>query len=198
MNKNAMILEFKKYLDEKNVFLEVEEFNDWVSLITQKHLKRNEFLLRHGEVNKHIAFVVKGCLRQYTVDAKGKEHIVQFAPENWWISDIESFTTGRPSTYFIDAIEESDVLLIDNTSRERLMEEVPSVALFFQKLISNRQAVTQKRIAISMSAGAEERYLNFIETYRSLALRIPQHMIASYLGITPESLSRIRKQVAKK
>jgi len=185
------------YLQEKKVPLTPEQIDYWASLFTEKKFKKGEFMLREGEVDKYLAFVVKGCLRLYTIDNKGKEHIMQFAPENWWISDMESFSKGIPSIYFIDALEDSEVLLIDFPSQEKALAKCPILIAFFQKLMQNRQLASQKRIIHSMSASAEERYLDFLKTYPSFMQRVPQHMIASYLGITPESLSRIRKQVAK-
>jgi CRP-like cAMP-binding protein len=192
-----MIETLRAYLAEKKVELTDAQFNAWASLFTPKKVKKHEFLLNEGEVAKHAFFTVRGCLRMYTVDNKGKEHIMQFAPENWWIGDIDSSTKNIPSVYFIDALEDSDVLAMDNASWTKSMNEIPPLAVLFQRLMQNRQTVTQKRIIFSMSASAEERYLDFMKTYPSLAQRVPQHMIASYLGITPESLSRIRKQVVK-
>jgi len=193
-----MIETFHQYLEEKNLRLREEEFAFWVSLMNEKKLKRGEFLLQPGEIARSIAFVVRGCLRLYSIDDKSKEHIIQFAPENWWISDMESLNNDTPSDYFIDALENSDLLLMDRTSQEKLYREIPAAAIFFQNLLQKRQSATQRRIISSMSIPAEDRYLDFLKTYPSLAVRVPQHMIASYLGITPESLSRIRKQVVDK
>lgn len=193
-----MIEVLHKYLTEKKVGLREEQFSFWASRLIEKKILKNDFLQREGDVSRHVAFVIKGCLRLYTVDAKGKEHIMQFAPENWWISDIESATKHTPSLFFIDALEDSEVLLTDIASYNEVLNKIPSVAVFFQQLMQNRQAVTQKRIIFSMSASAEEQYLDFLKAYPSLAQRVPQHMIASYLGITPESLSRIRKHIVKK
>jgi CRP-like cAMP-binding protein len=188
----------RDYLAEKKVDLTDEQFTQWTSSFVPRKVKKHEFLLSEGEVAKHTHFTVHGCLRMYTVDNKGKEHIMQFAPENWWIGDIESSTTHAPSVYFIDALEDSDILSMDTVSWEKSLKEIPPLALLFQRLMQNRQTATQKRIIFSMSSSAEERYLDFMKTYPNLAQRIPQHMIASYLGITPESLSRIRKQVVAK
>ncbi len=187
----------RNYLADKKVVLTEEQFNHWASLFNPKKVKKHEFLLNEGEIAKYTYFTMQGCLRMYTVDNKGKEHIMQFAPENWWLGDMESSSKNTPSVYFIDALEDSDVLLIDNVSWEKSLNEIPPLALLFQRLMQNRQMATQKRIIFSMSSSAEERYLDFMKTYPSIAQRIPQHMIASYLGITPESLSRIRKQVVK-
>jgi len=193
-----MVEVLRSYLAEKKVELTEEQFKLWTSRFTPKKVRKHEFLLNEGDVSKHAYFTVHGCLRMYTVDNKGKEHIMQFAPENWWLGDMESSTTHAPSVYFIDALEDSDVLVMDTDSWEKSLKEIPALAMLFQRLMQNRQTATQKRIIFSMSASAEERYLDFMKTYPNLAQRIPQHMIASYLGITPESLSRIRKQVVTK
>ncbi|CAN5385342.1 Crp/Fnr family transcriptional regulator [soil metagenome] len=188
----------RTYLAEKNVFLTEEQFKSWTSLFNPKKVKKHEMLLKEGEVARNTSFTIHGCLRMYTIDNKGKEHIMQFAPENWWLGDIESSSKHIPSVYFIDALEDSDLLIMDVKDWDKSMNEIPPLAVLFQRLMQNRQSATQKRIIFSMSASAEERYLDFMKTYPSLAQRIPQHMIASYLGITPESLSRIRKQVVTK
>jgi CRP-like cAMP-binding protein len=188
---------FKTYLKGK-VDLSEEQFKFWSSLLVTRKIEKNQYLLQEGEVSHFISFVLKGCLRLYSSDARGKEHILQFAPEFWWVGDIESFSKKTPSLYYIDAIEDSEVLLMDHAAQDKLFHTIPEAAIFFQELMQNRQAATQKRIIFSMSASAEERYLDFIKTYPSFLQRIPQHMIAAYLGITPESLSRIRKQVISK
>ncbi len=190
-----MIEVLRTYLTNKKVELTDTQFEYWASLFTPKKVKKHAYLLNEGEVARYTFFTVSGCLRMYTIDNKGKEHIMQFAPDNWWIGDIDSATKNTPSVYFIDALEDSDLLVMDNISWEKSLNEIPPLALLFQRLMQNRQTATQKRIIFSMSASAEERYLDFIKTYPNLSQRIPQHMIASYLGITPESLSRIRKQV---
>jgi len=132
------------------------------------------------------------------IDNKGKEHIVQFAPENWWLADSDSLKNGIPTIYFIDAIEDSDILLLDGPSHLKIIEQVPGYAAAFQTGIQKHAAAKDRRIVASLSATAEERYNNFLSTYPSIALRVPQHMLASYLGITPETLSRIRKQLSRK
>lgn len=185
------------YFKERKVEnLTEQQYGFYASLFKAKKMKKGEFLLREGEICKYLAFVVKGCLRLYTIDNKGKEHIMQFAPEKWWVADVDSFSKGTPSVYYIDALEDSDVLLIDFPSQDRALNEIPKLALFFQQLMQNRQTASQKRIIYSMSASAEERYLDFLKTYPTFMQRFPQHMIASYLGITPESLSRVRKQIS--
>ncbi len=175
-----------------------ENFALLKSLLIPKKLKKGEFLLREGEVAKYGAFVAKGILRSYVIDNKGKEHIIQFAPENWWISDKAGLTDGSPSSFFIDAIEDSELLLIDITGHLTLIEKLPGYAESFRTGIQKRTSAKDKRIIHSLSATAEERYNDFLETYPFIAQRVPQHMLASYLGITPETVSRIRKQASRK
>jgi CRP-like cAMP-binding protein len=175
-----------------------EQFALIKSVMMTKSLRKGQFLLREGEVAKFGAFVARGILRSYVIDNKGKEHIIQFAPENWWISDKSGLTDGSPSTFFIDAIEDSDMLLIDLKGHHTLIEKLPGYADSFRMGIQKRAAVKDQRIVHSLTATAEERYNDFMETYPSIARRVPQHMLASYLGITPETVSRIRKQASRK
>jgi CRP-like cAMP-binding protein len=168
------------------------------SVLIPKKLKKGEFLLREGEVAKFGAFVTKGMLRSYVIDNKGKEHIIQFAPENWWISDKAGLVDGSPSAFFIDAIEDSEILLIDINGHLTLIEKLPGYATSFRSGIQKRAAAKDERIVSSLTATAEERYNDFLATYPSIAQRVPQHMLASYLGITPETVSRIRKQASRK
>ena len=164
------------------------------SVFIPRHLEKGEIFMREGEIAKYGIFVAKGCMRSYVVDNKGKEHIVQFAPETWWISDTNSLLHHVPSLYFVDAIEDSDILLLDLASHKKLMAELPGFAASFQSGIQKHTATKDKRIISSLTSTAEERYENFLNTYPSIAQRVPQHMLASYLGVSPETLSRVRKK----
>jgi len=188
---------FQAYF-ERNFSLSENDIALLKSLVVPRKLRKGEFLLREGEVAKHAAFVCKGFLRSYVVDNKGKEHIIQFAPENWWISEKGPATEGRPSTLFIDAIEKSEVILMEFSGHQTLMEKMPGYAAMFQKGMQKRGAAKDKRIVHSLSADAGERYNDFLATYPTIAQRIPQHMLASYLGITPETLSRLRRKAMLK
>lgn len=163
-----------------------------------RRLDAGEFLQRAGSVAQYSAFVTKGCLRTYTLDAKGKEHIVKFAPETWWVTDVISISSGTPSEYFFQALEPSEVLLIDLQSHETLVERLPGYAAAYRAGLQKHAAAKDKRIVSSLSASAHDRYLQFLETYPSLLTRIPQWMLASYLGVTPETVSRIRRKLARK
>ena len=167
-------------------------------VVAPKSMKKGEFLQRQGEVAHLGAFVCKGFLRSYVIDNKGKEHIIQFAPENWWISDKIGMSQGAAATYFIDAIEDSELLTTDMQGHVTMMKEIPGYGESFQKGMQKRTAAKDSRIVHSLTSTAEERYNDFLATYPSIAQRVPQHMLASYLGITPETLSRIRKLQAKR
>ena len=183
---------------EKRVQLTDEEFNICTKFFIPKKLKKHQFLLNEGDVCRYLGFVNSGCLRQYSIDNKGTEHIIQFAIEDWWVSDLQSFLSGFPATYNIDVLQDSEVLLLGKSSRDELLDACPKMERFFRLLIEANHVATNQRIADSLSASAEERYLKFIKTYPKLFEQVPQNHIASYLGITPQSLSRIRKELTQK
>jgi len=191
-----MIHQFKNYLKEK-IAITDEQFESISSDLKVKKFSKNEILQYKGDHLKHGFFVGKGLLRAYSIDAKGKEHILQFAPENWIISDRNNMN-NEASIFFIDAIEPSETIIIPNNFMEEAGRKVPCLQPMQITLLNNSIRFMQKRINMLLSATAEERYLDFIKLYPNLTLRVPQWMIASYLGITPESLSRVRKELAHK
>jgi CRP-like cAMP-binding protein len=173
-----------------------EEFNYCKTLFLPKKLRRRQYLLQEGDVCKYQAFVEKGILRSYTIDDKGDEHILQFASEGWWTADLSSFLTGELSLFNIEALEDAELLVITKPSWELLMQKIPKFEHFFRILIQNHLIATQKRLLQSLSESAEEKYIKFAETYPACVKRVSQRMIASYLGISRETLSRLRKQMA--
>ena len=182
----------------KQLPLSPDEMDIIRSVFIPKKLLKGEFFLREGDILKYGAFVCKGFLRSYVIDNKGKEHIIQFAPENWWISDKGAGGEGSKASCFIDAIEDSDILLIDQAGHLKMLEKVAAYGASFQAGMQKRSAAKDKRIVHSLTADAEERYNDFLQTYPSIAQRVPQHMLASYLGIAPETLSRVRRKSMRK
>lgn len=168
------------------------------SLFIPKKLRKRQYLLQQGDVSKYTAFVEKGLLRSYVIDDKGSELIMQFAPEGWWIGDMYSSITGEAAEHSIDAIEDSELLLLTPQAHEELLKQAPVFERFFRLLLQNSFIAMQRRLKGNIIQTAEEKYKNFIRLYPNIAQRVPQHNIASYLGITPESLSRIRKQMAER
>lgn len=160
--------------------------------------KKDQFLLREGERCKHTFYVERGLLRQYSIDEKGKEHILNFGPENWFIGDRASVFFNEDSDYFIQAVEDTQVVLINEDTIDLLTQKIPTFADFNTRLLHNHIRQLQKRVNQLLSVEAEERYLEFVKMYPDILLRVPQIMVASYLGITPESLSRVRKGLADK
>ena len=155
-------------------------------------------ILQEGFACKHYSFVVEGCFRLYGVDNKGTEHNIQFAAENDWIADIGSFHSGKPSQLFIEAIEPSVILQIEKDDLYFLYLSVPKLDRIFKVIIENKFVELQNRVLQNISSTAQQRYLNFLEQYPTLSLRLPNTQIASYLGITPEFLSKIRKDLSEK
>lgn len=188
---------FEKLLANIKSRIEIsdEELSVLQQFFTSKRLRKKQYLLQEGDVCKYIAFVTKGILRSYSIDDKGNEHILQFAFENWWISDMHSYFTGEPSIYTIDAIEDVEMLLITNAAKEQLLQQIPKMERYFRILFQNNIIAIQNRLVCSLSQSAEEKYKKMNDDYPAIIQRVPQHMIASFLGITPETLSRIRKQL---
>ena len=187
----------RSYLEARAAFTE-SDLDSLRAAFTYMRLSPGHFLQRAGDVARHAAFVATGCLRNYVIDARGKEHIVQFAPETWWLADNTSLQTRNPTQYFYQAVEDSEVLLIDPIAHQRMVDQVPGYAASFRAGLQKHAAAKDVRIVNSLSATAEERYLEFMQTYPSIAQRVPQWMLASYLGVSPETVSRIRKNLSRR
>ena len=184
----------KKTLLEK-VDLRDEDFEKIVTAFKSKVIKRKKDLLRVGEVCRFHAFVAQGFMRSFSVDGKGADHIMQIACEGHWIGDLFSIFTGKPSNLCIEAIEDTTVLLIASEKLEELYVQVPALERYFRKTLQAAYVSTLQRLSSTLRDPAEVRYLNLIQDQPGLLKRVPLSYIASYLGITPESLSRIRKQL---
>jgi CRP-like cAMP-binding protein len=190
---DLIINNISKYID-----LTKEEKNHFTSLLTFRKIKRNQFLLQRGEVARYDCFVKKGCLRSAYIDKNGEEYILQFAIEDWWITDFESFINETPAKLEIMALEDTELLQIDKQSLDELFNNYLKFEHFY-RLMNERHFISIYQHLISfLSESAEDRYLNFVQEYPQFLNRIPQYEIASYLGITPEYLSKIRRKQAEK
>jgi CRP-like cAMP-binding protein len=189
-----LILEcFKKYLP-----LNGEEAKLLAERVTQRQIKRRQMILQEGFICKHYTFVEKGCLKMYGVDEKGNEHNISFAAENDWIADLGSFYSEKPSKLFIEAIEPSVILQIEKQDLLFLFVNVPKFDRNFRVIVEEKFIELQNRLLQNLSSNANKRYADFLVQYPQLALRLPNTQIASYLGITPEFLSKIRGEKSLK
>ncbi|SEP38250.1 Crp/Fnr family transcriptional regulator [Mucilaginibacter sp. OK283] len=187
---------FQRYIDNRVILTDAEK--DRVrSVAVIKKIRKRQYLLQEGDIWKYDAFVSAGCLRTYSVDEKGNEHIIGFSIENWWSGDRESLLSGEPSRFNIDAIEDSELVLFTHNNFEMLRREIPLFDQMVNNILNKSFVTQQNRINATLSYTAEEKYLYFVKKYPEFALRVPQSMIASYLGMTPETLSRIRTQTAR-
>ena len=189
---------FEKLIDNisEKVSLNASEEETIRSLFIPKKVRKRQYILNAGDVCQYITFVEKGLLRSFTVDDEGREHVVQFASESWWISDVGSFVSGENALYNIEALEDSELLNITRQSMEELVAKLPVMERFFRLLMQNNIVALQRRVVAYMSLSAEEKYLKLMEVAPDIMNRASQQHIASYLSITPETLSRVRKKVS--
>jgi CRP-like cAMP-binding protein len=183
-------------LAKRKVLLDEEEVEILKSLFSYRKFRKNQYLLQEGNISGHEIFIVKGLTRTYEVDEKGQEHVLFFGPEDWWVGDLYSFLSGTPSRYNVDCLEETEVLQISKQNLDVLYGKVPKMNLYFRILFQNAFIAATQRVGASLSKSALERYQEFRVKYPHIEQRIPNHQIASFLGITPQSLSRIRRQYA--
>ena len=188
---------FKAYVRRQTTISD-EELAILESHAKFKKLRKKQYLLQEGDICRYHCFIASGLMRTYSVDGKGNEHIIRFATKDWWISDRESLLFGVPSKFNIDAIEESELILFDKDEMKVAMETVPVFGQLVTDILNKSFVINQNRIHEVISSTAEEKYQNFVKRYPDFALRVPQAMIASYLGITPETLSRLRNPKPKK
>ena len=188
---------FLKYLQDK-ITLSDEEVELIRSVSILKKLRKRQYLLQEGDVWRYNAFVCSGFLKTFSIDDKGQEHIMNFSPENYWTGDRESLATGNPSRFNIDAIEDAEIILITKENFESICQQIPQLNNLANAILQKSFIVSQNRIHANISLSAEEKYQNFLVKFPSITNRVPQHMIASYIGITPETLTRIRRNAVKK
>lgn len=160
-----------------------------------KKIRKRQYTLQEGDVCNRSIFIEKGSLYSYTIDDKGTQHVIQFAFEGWWIGDLYSFLTGEPSKMNIETLEDSDVLTIERQDHFKLLSEVPKYETYYRILFQDAYVALQRRVSITIGLSAEEKYQRLLNQYQSFINRVPLHLIASYLGVSPETLSRIRKQM---
>lgn len=182
---------------EKFLLLNDEEKSVLEEYFKERRIKRKQFILQEGDICKHNTFVVEGCFRMYMIDEKSKEHNLQFAIENWWIGDIDSFHSEKPSRLYIEAIENAVILQCKKEDQIKLFVNYPKFNRIFRVLAENAMVSLQNRVLHNISSTAEERYLDFVERYPNFFNRISNVQIASYLGVTPEFLSVIRKKIVE-
>ena len=178
--------------------LNAAEKEDLVTRVTERRIKRRQFILQEGDICRHYTFVAEGCFKKFQVDQKGTEHNLQFAAENDWIMEIDSFYNEKPSRVYLEAMEPSIILQINKSDLFTLFTGNPKFDRNFRVIVENRFVEQENRILQAISSTAEERYRFFLTQYAKLAQRLPNTQIASYLGITPEFLSRMRRQLAKR
>ncbi|OCA79981.1 hypothetical protein BBH99_04945 [Chryseobacterium contaminans] len=175
-----------------------EKLEKYCSAFTYRRIKKKEFLLMEGSICDFEGFVVNGCFKVFHTDRNAAEQILYFAIENWWISDIDSFINRIPSKLTIQALEDSEILLISKKDKEQLYQEMPEVERLMRLKFQSSIIALQRRIIDNLSKSSEERYIEFLKKYPQIAHRLTNIQIAAYLGVTPESLSRVRKKIVKK
>jgi len=166
--------------------------------LVPKKLRKKQYLLQEGDVCKYLCFVVKGAMRSYVLDEKGDEHITAFAFEGWSITDLPSFIRQEPATLNIDALEDCELLLTSKSAMDELFQKLPKYETYARITVTHGYMALQKRMTNMISLPLEERYKAFVQSHQNILQRVPQHMIASYMGLSPETLSRVRSRLNNK
>ncbi len=188
--------QFKEFVKQR-IDVTEEELNDIVSRYQVRKIKKKEYFLRAGEVCHHEAYVISGLFKSFYVTADGIEHILQFAIEDWWIGDIASFNYQEPALQNIQALENAVVLTLSKKNKDKLYEDHPIFEKLSRIMAQRAQIASQHRIISSIGFTAQERYLDFIKRYPKIYPRISNMQLASYLGVTQEFLSRLKRQILK-
>jgi len=181
---------------QKYVKLTEEESALFISYLEPKSVIRRTLLAKEGEICRHSIFVIDGALKSYTLDKNSDEHVISFALSGWWIADMYSLINQKPGILRIESLAESELLLLSKQNQEQLYERIPKFERFFRIITENALVASQQRIINNLTLTAEERYVHFMEKYPYVLTCAPLHNIASYLGMTPEFLSKIRRRIA--
>jgi len=192
---DSLVAYIKKHLTTPLIETDIEAIKN---AYAPKKLRKHQYFLQEGDVCKYFGFITKGAMRQYTIDDKGMEHIERLGIENWWMGDRESWMMLTPSVYNIDAWEDTELLVVTRADMLKLLHHIPALNKVVNVMDERHAIALQKRITASISLSADKRYTDFVNRYPELLQRFPQHIIASYLGITKETLSRIRSHAARK
>ncbi len=176
-----------------NLTADVEAF--LTSKVSYRKYLKGQYIVQQGDVCKYECFVISGCTKTFFVDEEGQEHIIMFAIEDWWASDLGSFITQTPADFSVQCIENTEFIMFSNDDIEDLYSEIPKLERFFRLIIERAFVASQKRLIRNFSLSAKDRYLYFKKQYPKIDQRIPQYMIASYLGVTKEFLSKIKGQL---
>ena len=190
MKEQPLLDYIKNYIS-----LTKEEEAILLSKITYRKCLKGQYLVQQGDVCKNEYFILSGCTKTFYMDNEGQEHIILFAIENWWTSDMGSFIAQKPADYNVQCIENTELIQISYEANEELYIQIPKLERFFRKIVERALVASQKRIVRNFSMSAKERYLIFRKNYPKIEQRIPQYMVASYLGITKEFLSKIKSQL---
>lgn len=182
----------------KCIPLQDDEVTLFTALLSRREIPKKTMLLREGEICQFEGYIQKGCVRIYYLDENGFEVTLSFAVEDWWISDIASFHYHEPSSLYMETLEDCEIYFLNPESKEKLLAELPKFERVFRLLVQRRLAVLQNRLIHTISKPATDRYLEFIRLYPTISQRVPQYYIASYLGVSPEFVSTIRKRLAVK
>ena len=182
---------------KKSVSLTAEDENIIKTYFSSKDIAKKDFLLQEGSLCKYNYFILKGCFRLYIITENGREQVIQFGLENWWITDYVSFSSGQPSKFYIQALERSEVLYYSKEKEEELFLRVPKIESYFRKNLERAYTASLIRIQYIFALSGEDRYSQFAKLYPGFIQRVPQYMLASFLGLTPEYLSEIRKKNTK-
>jgi CRP-like cAMP-binding protein len=182
----------------KHINLDERETAFFLTLLQYQKVKRKQFLLQEGEICKNSIFVLKGCLRGFNVDKNGFEHILNFAPQGWWMGDMYSLITQQAGKLNVETIEETEILLLSKSNQEVLYQEIPKFERFFRILVENSLVTYQQRVLDTLSLTAEEQYASFCKRYPMLINELAQKYIAEYIGVTPEFFSKMKAQMMRK